>query len=265
MSYAVKLPVFEGPLDLLLHLVRGHKLNIWEIPIAEIAEQYQASVELMQAMDLEVGGEFLLMASTLMEIKSRMLLPRPEPTLFEDEGVDPRAELVARLLEYEQYKALAEKLQQLALESRQAFPRPAPEMWDGAPPLKEVMAADLVAALRRALESDDEEQNKLPRARVRREPFSLKQRMNELLRTLRLLRGPASLRSLTPPGRGLSHTRELVVLFMAVLELLKLGEIRAWQVEGATDILVEAIDPNSSPTEADLGAEVDVDTQPSRR
>ena len=96
MALAVRLPVFEGPLDLLLHLIRESKIDIYDIPIAEITSQYLQMLAIMEALDLGVAGEFLLMAATLMEIKSRMLLPRPPaiPAEAEEEGEDPRAELV---------------------------------------------------------------------------------------------------------------------------------------------------------------------------
>src|SRR5262245_65661786 len=99
-SYAVKLPIFEGPLDLLLHLIRINEVEITDIPIASIAEQYLSTLELMRELDLDVAGEYLLMAATLAWIKSRMLLP-PDPSAADEEVGDPRAELVARLLEYQ--------------------------------------------------------------------------------------------------------------------------------------------------------------------
>src|SRR5206468_10237996 len=101
MSYEVRLPVFEGPLHLLLHLIRAQKLEITDIPIASVTEQYLEYLGLMEEMNLDVAGEFLVMAATLMEIKSRMLLPRP-PRDTLDEGDDPRQELIRKLLEYEQ-------------------------------------------------------------------------------------------------------------------------------------------------------------------
>jgi len=119
-DYAVKLPVFEGPLDLLLHLIRQNEVEITEIPIAEISAQYLSYLQLMRELDLDVAGEYLVMAATLALIKSRMLLPSEE----EDEqgdGVDPRAELIARLLEYERYKEVAEALGRRRLLGRDIF------------------------------------------------------------------------------------------------------------------------------------------------
>ena len=115
-GYAVKLPVFEGPLDLLLHLIRQNEVEITEIPIAEISAQYLQYLDLMRELNLDVAGEYLVMASTLALIKSRMLLPQlgVEEEL---EGGDPRAELIARLLEYERYKEAAETLSKMRLNS----------------------------------------------------------------------------------------------------------------------------------------------------
>src|SRR5918912_494580 len=98
MSYPVRLPVFEGPLHLLLHLIRTQKLDIYDIPIASVTEQYLEYLALMEELDLDVAGEFLVMAATLMEIKSRMLLPRPRREAPEEEGPEPREELVRKLL-----------------------------------------------------------------------------------------------------------------------------------------------------------------------
>ena len=101
MAYKLKLDIFEGPLDLLLYLVKKDHLNIYDIPIAQIAEQYMAYLELMQLLDLNIAGEFLVLSATLMQIKSRMLLPKDESLPQEEEETDPRQELVQRLLEYQ--------------------------------------------------------------------------------------------------------------------------------------------------------------------
>lgn len=108
-GYGVKLPVFEGPLDLLLHLIRQNEMDITDIPIAQIAEQYLTYLEIMQTLDLDVAAEYLVMAASLAQIKSRMLLP-PSGEEGEEDEVDPRAELVARLLEYQRYKEVADAL-----------------------------------------------------------------------------------------------------------------------------------------------------------
>src|ERR1051325_3415358 len=104
-----KTPAFEGPLDLLLHLIRANQVDIYDIPIAEITQQYLDTLELMEELDLSIAGEYVVIAATLIEIKSRLLLPQP-PASSEEEAEDPRAELVARLLEYQQYQGTGETL-----------------------------------------------------------------------------------------------------------------------------------------------------------
>src|SRR5512137_2213690 len=103
MSYQIKLEIFEGPMDLLLHLIKKHELDIYSIPIALITQQYLEYIELMESLDMEIAGEFLVMASALTHIKSRMLLPPAENPEAEEDGVDPQAELIRRLLEYKSF------------------------------------------------------------------------------------------------------------------------------------------------------------------
>ncbi len=122
--YHVNLEVYEGPLDLLLHLIKEQRVDIWNIPVAEITEQYLSHIEMMRSLNLDVAGEFILMASTLAHIKSQLLLP-PDPSQddLEDEGRDPRAELVRRLLEYQKYKTAADELYARNLLGRDVFVR----------------------------------------------------------------------------------------------------------------------------------------------
>ncbi len=124
MSYKIKLELFEGPLDLLLYLVKKDHLNIYDIPIATVTEQYLQYLNLMQLLDLNIAGEFLVMAATLMQIKSKMLLPAEEQTGAEEEQEDPRQELVKRLLEYEKFKEIAESLRKRETDQREVFKRP---------------------------------------------------------------------------------------------------------------------------------------------
>lgn len=123
-GYPVTLPIFAGPLDLLLYLIRRQEIAISDIPIARITEQFLDYLALLDELDIEIAGDFLVMAATLLEIKSRMLLPKPP--VFADEvaeEADPRAELVRKLLEYQQYKSIAEELQRRAEEQKRMFPR----------------------------------------------------------------------------------------------------------------------------------------------
>ena len=109
MSYKLKLDMFEGPLDLLLYLIKKNQIDIYDIPISEITEQYMEYIEMMKMLNLDIVGDFLVMAATLMHIKSKMLLP-PDPSDVPQEEEDPRDELVRRLLEYKKFKEIAEEL-----------------------------------------------------------------------------------------------------------------------------------------------------------
>jgi segregation and condensation protein A len=236
MTLAFHLPVFDGPLDLLLHLIREAKIDIYDIPIAEITAQYLEMLALMEALDLAVAGEFLVMAATLMEIKSRMLLPRPPvPPPEEDEGGDPRAELVQRLLEYEQYKQLAEQFRVLEEEGRLRFTRtPAPEEAESVP-LAELRPDDLIGALRRMLASFAEAGP--PVASLQRERVNLRLRMRELWGLLQDSLKPISFRELFPDAPRPSRL-EVIVTFLAVLELLRLGRIRVFQSHPLADLVL---------------------------
>lgn len=123
MTYKVKLEIFEGPLDLLLYLIKKDEINIHDIPIAKITDQYLQYLDLMRMLDLNIAGEFLVMSATLMHIKSRMLLP-PEETEALEEEEDPRAELVKKLLEYKKFKEAAGRLQDMEARQKEVFSRP---------------------------------------------------------------------------------------------------------------------------------------------
>jgi segregation and condensation protein A len=151
--YQVQLPEFEGPLDLLLHLVKRHELPILEIPIAFITQKYLEYLDMMRALNLDIAGEYLVMAATLAHIKSRELLPRSEHELEEEdedeEGLDPRQALIRRLLEFQRYKNAAEQLGDRPMLGRQVFPRGAPseEVDPKDRPLAEVGTFELLSAL----------------------------------------------------------------------------------------------------------------------
>jgi segregation and condensation protein A len=247
MPYTIKLPVFEGPLDLLLHLIREHKIDIYDIPIARITEQYLAYLALMEALDLEVAGEFVVMAATLLEIKSRMLLPRPPVEEPEEEGADPREELVQRLLEYEQYKAAAGQFRALEDVSLRIFTRvPEPdEPGDGRlpveVPLAELTPADLVRALERMLASVGQGASEV--TALQREKINLRLRMREVWAALTGWEGPMPFRALFEIlGSGLPSRLEIVVTFLAVLELLRGGRVRVRQEGALAEIYLQRRD-----------------------
>jgi segregation and condensation protein A len=237
------LPLFEGPLDLLLHLIREQQIEITDIPIARITEQYLEYLALMEVFDLDVAGEFVVMAATLLEIKSRMLLPRP-PAALEDPdaaGPDPRAELVQRLLEYEQYKAAAGQFRLLEEIRRQSFAREPEEPEDQTAPLAELTPADLVRAIERMLAAAGEQGDEI--TTLAREKINLRLRMREIWAALSGWEGPMPFSALfeifgtSPPSRI-----EIVVSFLAVLELLRAGRIRVRQAGPLGEIFLSRRD-----------------------
>ncbi|HUM13235.1 MAG TPA: segregation/condensation protein A [Myxococcaceae bacterium] len=235
----VKLPAFEGPLDLLLHLIREHKLDVFDIPIALIAEKYNQSLAEMVALDLDVAGEFLVMAATLTHIKSRLLLPRTEaPTeageAAEEQG-DPRAELVRRLLEYQKYKEVARQLAENELLDRDVFTRritPAAAAQVESAALAEVSVYRLIEALDRVLKALE------PRVghEVVRDQLTLSAAMQGITARLR----PGERIAFFQLFEGQRTRGAVVVTFLALLEMVKLRLLRVNQDEGSRDIWVSA-------------------------
>jgi segregation and condensation protein A len=225
---AVVLPVFEGPLDLLLHLVRENKVSIWEIPIARVCDQYHQALRQMEELDLEIAGEYLVYAAWLLLIKSRLLLPR-----HEDEERDPRQELVERLIEYEKVKKAAVELGGLAelrrgVEAvRLASPEPPTEL--------ELDLAEIdVVALGRALHDVLERHQREHPPGIQLEPirFTVREKIIELFGLIEQQRSfPLLSHVLTRPDR-----LESVTLMLAALELLRLGLARAHQRRAFAEI-----------------------------
>ena len=227
----VFLEAFEGPLDLLLYLIRRQNLDILDIPIAEITIQYVQYIDLMQELQLELAGEYLLMAAMLAEIKSRMLLPRPAEV--EDDETDPRAELVRRLQEYERYKKAAEDIDSLPRLERDvhvaAVPPPEHKVEQKLPDitLKELLIAFKEVMARAAMFSN---------LHVQREPLSVRQRMSEILSRVNHGRF-ADFSSLFDPEEG---RMGVAVTFIAILELLKEALIEVVQSDSFAPIHVRA-------------------------
>jgi segregation and condensation protein A len=224
--YAVKLPVFEGPLDLLLHLIRLNEVEITDIPIALVCEQYLEYLELMRELNLDVVGEYLLMAATLAWIKSRMLLP-PDGAGDEEEGPDPRAELVARLLEYQRFKEVAGELANRPLLGRDVFGARGPEP-EGEPDAEraiEVGLFELVEALRRALRSAPHTGSA---HEIEAETVTVRERM---IAVMRALEGRESIEFEQVLANGEAPASRLLVVttFLAVLELTRLAALRLFQ------------------------------------
>lgn len=251
MTYHVRLTQFEGPLDLLLHLIRRDKINIYDIPISHITNEYLAYIEIMQELRLEVAGEFFVMAATLMRIKAQMLLPRRHD---EEEEEDPRDELVRNLLEYRKYKEAAGILAGYEQDRRRVFTRPmrVPPDEPAEAPVMEVTVFDLMDAFRKVME----ELKRQVSYRVEREPVTVEEKMDIVRR--RLVSGSEVL--FTELFSGASTRFEIIVTFLAILELSRLGELSARQVSRGSDLWLYRA---QAPAPRDTGAPAnDVIEQP---
>ena len=229
-SYSVKLDVFEGPLDLLLFLIKRDKVDIYDIPIAHITRQYLEYIELMKELDLEIAGEFIVMAATLMRIKVRMLLPK---TQDEEEEEDPREELVSALLEYRKFKEAARILKAKEAEQSCWFPRTDFSFLNRLPEdeiLVEASLSDLIFAFKRILDSQPKETfHTIDYPKV-----DVEERIEHVLNCLAQNDGVvfAELFSDTP------IKLVMVVTFMAILELIRLQKIYIRQTKHFSDIWV---------------------------
>ena len=235
----VKLERFEGPLDLLLHLIKRDEIDIYDIPIAHITDQYLQYLELMRQLDLDVAGEFIVMAATLMRIKAKMLLPLPAVGEEEAPG-DPREELVQRLVEYRQFKEAASTLRLREDERRLLFERGLLPGEDetGPLPLARVSLFDLLGALNNVLARVPEPTIYA----VQVESFAVEDKIELLAATLGA-RGRLSFEALLV---GCRSRAEMVVTFIALLELVKLGVALVVQHESFGDITIVAGRPGES-------------------
>ncbi|MCE5313827.1 MAG: segregation/condensation protein A [Armatimonadota bacterium] len=241
--YKVTLPVFEGPLDLLLHLIREHEIDIYDIPIAKVCEQYLAYLYIMESLDLEVAGEWLVMAATLLEIKSRMLLPEDPKTSedSEEEQIDPRLELVERLIEYEKFKGAAEIFKEREQQRAMVFVRGAAELAFDLKPtfdLEDITAVDLLAVLQQILSDVGEEEV----TSIQRRKVTVRMRMREIHRKLTDAAGPVKFEELFDED---VNRIEVVITFLALLELLKSRSVKVRQKKAFASIeIVPIMEPN---------------------
>ncbi|MDE2149951.1 MAG: segregation/condensation protein A [Gammaproteobacteria bacterium] len=218
----VFLEAFEGPLDLLLYLIRKQNLDILDIPVLRITQQYMSYIELMREARLELAAEYLVMAAWLAEIKSRVLLPRPPP-VEDGAAEDPRAELVRRLQEYERFKAAAESLEALPRVGREIFiARARPQHVDLNRPLPVPGLRALLLSLHQVLQRADA----LTRVTVSAEPLSVRARMARVLQ--RLTRGSARFEELFDVAEGRPG---VVVALLAVIELARMQYLQVEQAE----------------------------------
>lgn len=231
MSYRVKLDIFEGPLDLLLHLVKKNEVELSNIPVATITDQYLAYLDLLQQLDLDVAGEYLVMAATLLHLKSRLLLPSDE-TADEDEGADPRAELARQLLEYQRFKEAANLLNCRDVLDRDVFTRqPMRDETDGEQDLiYDVSLGDLLDALQEVLKRAAPEVVQ----QVILEQVSLRERLCAVLDLLRE-RTQTTFSDLFHAG---ATRLQMLVTFLALLELVRTHMVQIRQEESFGPIVI---------------------------
>jgi segregation and condensation protein A len=235
-DYKVKLEVFEGPLDLLLYLIKKEEVDIYDIPIERITNQYMEYLTLMQMLNLEVAGEFLVMAATLMYIKSRMLLPVDQQVTDSEaeEGEDPRWELIRQLVEYKKFKDAALQLGQREEQQANIFARQGPDTGievDKDIPLAEVSIFDLINAFNDVLKKASAREDF---REIMEERFTVSDKIEEILYTLR----NRSEMIFSELFAGASSRAEVVVTFLALLELIRLKRLKVRQTEAFGEIHV---------------------------
>jgi segregation and condensation protein A len=254
--FRLELGSFEGPLDLLLHLIQSHELDILDLPIAFITEKYLAYLGLMKELALDVVSEYLVMAATLAHIKSKMLLPAPPVGQDDDaldDQVDPREELVRRLLEYQKYKAAAEQLASRGIAGRDVFTRGAPaEEAQGDAPLGGMTLFQLLDAFNRVLKRANAELSR----EITAERITIQDRIQEILDLLKE-RKRVEFEELF---EGFVTPYDLVVTFLAMLEMGKQKLLRLFQTEPCAPIYIESAvlavsDPGSGGASFEPGAE----------
>jgi len=231
MQYKVKLEIFEGPLDLLLYLIKKEELDIYDIPIAKITDQYLEYIEMMKLLDLDIAGEFIVMAATLMHVKSRMLLPPDEVPAEEMEEEDPRAELVKRLLEYKKFKEAADQLALKEAESNKIYSRKSSEksvIKDDDSPFFEASIFDLLTTFSKVLKEVPKETF----YKVVKEEFTVGEKIHDIFHML--VDQPRIYFSNLL--RKAQNKLEVVVIFLAVLELIRLKEILIIQESSFSEI-----------------------------
>ncbi len=224
MTYKVKLEVFEGPLDLLLYLIKKEELDIYDIPVARITDQYLEYLELMQLLDLNIAGEFIVMAATLMHIKSKMLLPKDPDQEEEALEEDPRSELVRKLLEYKKFKEAAGELSHMAAKQKSFFSRLTSERSPAEPIEVEFFEAslfDLITAFTKVMKD-------IPKEifhQVTKDEFTVSEKIHDIYHMM--VERP--LLYFTELFKNAKNKIEVITIFLAILELIRMKEIVAMQ------------------------------------
>lgn len=241
MTYRLNLDVFEGPFDLLLYLIKKNEIDIYDIPIAKVLDEFLSYVEVIKELDLDVAGDFILMGATLMHIKSRMLLPRESLALEDGEEVDPRADLVRQLLEYKRYKEVAQVLEARERTQREVFWRtpPAGEEQAAGPEAEEagsqeLQLFDLLTAFKQVLAYARPETIR----EIDREEFRTSQKMNEVLDALDA--DPSI--EFVALFRAQDTKLAMITTFLALLELARLKAIVILQDRVFARILIRRVD-----------------------
>ena len=245
-EYKVKFEVFEGPLDLLLYLIKKQEVDIYQVNLTQLATQFIEYIEVMRQLDLEIAGEFLVMASTLMYIKSRELLPVDKQVEVEDEedGEDPRWELIRQLVEYKKFKDAAAQLQQLEERQENIYRREAPKpVFEKEPAKPDVSIFDLINAVNAILKRVAEREGE------RREIFEDKWSVSEKIEMLAKLVSERSRLKFSELFEDATSRTEVVVTFLAMLELIRLKQIVCLQPDHFAEIEIVKAEP-SRPTVA---------------
>lgn len=238
-SYQVKVDGFEGPLDLLLHLIHRYEIDIYDIPVSQITDQYMQFIHTMQELELDLASEYLVMAATLLALKSQMLLPNPSIDEAEDEELeeDPREDLMRRLIEYRKYKQAAEELKGKELEANRIYTRPPMEMEPAEERQREVQHGEasvyeMVQAMSHLLERTKHQAKQ--ESKVQRDEIPIQVRMNEILQRIELKKEGTPFTQLFEK-RTRSH---MVVTFIALLELMKSRSIVCVQQQHFEELVV---------------------------
>ncbi|MGA9226630.1 MAG: segregation/condensation protein A [Mesobacillus sp.] len=244
MQYNVKIEAFEGPLDLLLHLINRLEIDIYDIPVAKITEQYLVYIHAMKEFQLDVASEYLVMAATLLAIKSKMLLPKHEEELddefeFEQEE-DPRNELVERLIEYKKFKEAASDLKSLEQERGLMYTKPPSDLTEYAKEIKtentdlDISLYDMLGAFQKLLRR--KKLQKPMSTKIARQEISIEKRMDEIIHFLKASSTRTSFNDLFPDFDRV----HIVVTFLAILELIKRKEIDVQQEQNFAEIFMTA-------------------------
>jgi len=244
MEYKVVLQKFEGPLDLLYHLIEKSEVDIYDIPIAEIADQYINYLNKMEELDLDITSEFLVMAATLLEIKSKMLLPKNEDdgTQLELEEVDPREELVKKLIEYRKYKYAAEKLKLKEDDQKKIFYKPREEFEvyidEDEPLLEGLTINDIISAFNKIIEKNISKKNTITVGEIKRDEITIEESMEKIISMLKYNK-TIILSDLFDYNMSKPY---IVVTFLSILELIKLKHIIIFQRFNFDEIIIKKND-----------------------